>query len=77
MRNPTDSLELRRQFAEQFLASPQDHDEVILDGPMQSLIGEFDTELAKAKTRYPTINVDAEWAEMDRWLSDHGFTETA
>lgn len=75
MRNHTDTLELRREFAEQFLASPQDHNEAILDGPMQSLIDEFDTELAVAKKRWTHINTDAEWAEMDQWLSDRGYIE--
>lgn len=69
----SDTIELRRQFAEKFLASPQDHNDVILEGAMDQLIAEFDAELSDAKKRYPTINTDAEWAEMDRWLSERDY----
>jgi hypothetical protein len=75
MRNPTDTMELRREFAERFLVSPQDHTEQILDGPMQSLIDEFDEQLCLAKKRWPSINYSAEWVEMDEWLSDHDYVD--
>lgn len=75
-RNHTDTAELRREFAEKFLASPQDHNEQILDGEMQSLIDDFDEELCNMRKRYSSINTDAEWAEMDRWLSERGYIET-
>lgn len=70
-----DTMELRRQFADQFLVSPQDHPTAILDGPMEALIEEFDTQITVAKSRYPSINVDAEFAEMDRWLDERGYTD--
>lgn len=75
MRNHTDTAELRREFAEKFLASPQDHTEAVLDGEMQTLIDDFDAELCTAKSRWISVDVAAEWAEMDRWLSDHGYIE--
>ena len=75
MRNHTDTAELRREFAEKFLASPQDHNDLILDGAMDQLIAEFDAQLSDAKKRWPTINSDTEWAEMDRWLSEHGYVD--
>lgn len=70
-----DTMELRSQFAEQFLISPQDHDEVIMDGSMETLIAEFDTELAKMKCRYASLDTEHEWAEMDRWLSERGYVD--
>lgn len=74
-RNPTDTAELRREFAEKFLASPQDHNEQILDGEMQSLIDDFDEELCNAKKRWTHIDTGAEWSDMDHWLSEHGYIE--
>lgn len=74
-RNPADTIELRRQFADQFLASPQDHAELILDGDMYQLIEEFDAELCRAHKRWASLSRDAEWAEMDRWLSERGYVE--
>lgn len=71
----TDTPDLRRMFATEFLASPQDHTEAIVDGTMEELIEEFDTELAQAKKRWPSLSVDAEWAKMDRWLSEYGYVE--
>lgn len=75
MRNPTDTFDLRNAFANEFLASPQEHDDAIVDGPMEHLITQFDAELAKAKRHWKTVNVDAEWANMDQWLSDHGYVD--
>ena len=75
MRNHTDTLDLRRDFAEKFLASPQDHNEVILDGSMESLLVEFDCELVAAKKRWTHIDLGAERAEVDHWLSDRGYIE--
>jgi hypothetical protein len=74
-RNPADTIALRVEFAERFLASPQDHADQIIDGEMQALIDDFDGELCAAKKRWPSLDTDAEWAEMDRWLSEHGYTE--
>lgn len=74
-RNNTDTPELRREFAERFLASPQDHGEQIIDGEMQSLIDDFDEELCLAKKRWTHIDTAAEWAEMDQWLSDRGYID--
>lgn len=74
-RNPADTIELRRQFADQFLASPQDHADLILDGEMYQLIEEFDAELCQARKRWASLSHDAEWAEMDRWLSERGYVE--
>lgn len=74
-RNNTDTVDLRREFAERFLASPQDHNEQILDGEMQSLIDDFDEELCRAKKRWTHIDVNAEWADMDRWLSERGYID--
>lgn len=69
----SDTIELRRQFAEKFLASPQDHDRLILDGEMDQLIAEFDGELAAAKKRFPSLDSEREWAEMDTWLSERDY----
>lgn len=74
-RNPTDTAELRRDFAEKFLAAPQDHNEQIIDGIMQSLIDDFDEELCLAKKRWTHIDVSAEWADMDHWLSERGYID--
>jgi hypothetical protein len=74
-RNPTDTIDLRREFADEFLASPQDHAEIIFDGEMEQLITEFDSELTAASKRWPSISYDAEWAKMDRWLSERGYVE--
>jgi len=74
-RNPADTLNLRAEFADKFLASPQDHADQIGDGDMQSLIDDFDEELCAAKKRWPSLDIDAEWSEMDRWLSERGYTE--
>lgn len=70
-----DTIELRRQFAEKFLSSPQEYEYPILNGTMADLIEEFDSELAVAKRRWPSIDTAREWAEMDRWLCDRGCTE--
>lgn len=71
----SDTMELRRKFAEKFLAAPQEHEQAILDGPMDTLIDEFDTELAAARKRYRSLNIDAEWAEMDSWLAEHDYVD--
>lgn len=75
MHNPADTMELRREFADQFLTSPQDHSDAILDGPMEMLIEEFDSQLAQAKNRWTHLDVAAEWADMDRWLSERGYAD--
>lgn len=74
-RNPTDTLALRHQFADTFLASPHEHVRVIEDGHMYELIEEFDAELCAARKRWPSLSYDAEWAAMDRWLSERGYTD--
>lgn len=76
-RNHTDTMELRREFAEKFLAAPQDHDTAVLDGPMELLLTEFDAELCAAKRRWTHLDLGAERAEMDQWLSERGYTDPA
>lgn len=76
MRNPADTFDLRNGFANQFLASPSDHDRAIVDGPIELLITEFDAELASAKARWTHLDTAAEWAEMDRWLSERGYVDS-
>jgi hypothetical protein len=39
------------------------------------LIEEFDAELCQARKRWASLSHDAEWAEMDRWLSERGYVE--
>lgn len=75
MQNQADTMELRREFADQFLISPQDHDVAILDGPMEALIEEFDSQLVAAKRRFSSLDTGQEWAGMDRWLSEHGYAD--
>lgn len=74
-RNPADTLTLRRHFADQFLACPQDHADLILDGEMYQLIEEYDAELCEARKRWPSLSYDTEWAAMDRWLAERGYAD--
>jgi len=75
-RNPTDTRRLRCEFAEKFLQSPQDHATAVLDGPMHLLVEAYDDELIVAKRRWPSLDSGAEWADMDRWLSERGYLDS-
>lgn len=75
MQIQADTMELRREFADRFLISPQDHSSAVLDGPMEALIEEFDSELAQMKRRFASMDTDIEWAGMDSWLSERGYAD--
>lgn len=61
--------DIREAFVQEFLYTegidPFGH-------TLAELIDLYEMRLGEAKNRWPTIDVGAEWAAMDRWLSEHG-----
>jgi hypothetical protein len=70
----TASIELRVEFIERFLdtyAAKHSYGD-LTEKSLPELVEVFDMELQDAKAQWPTIDLDAEWSEMDSWLSDRG-----
>lgn len=62
---------LRADFTAEFLYTVPDLDP--FEKNMEQLIEFYDMELGEAKQRWPSLNSAQEWANMQTWLSEHGY----
>lgn len=70
-------IQLITEFINRFLdydAAQNNYGE-LADKSIEELCEVYDMELGEAKRRWPSLNTDSEWAEMDRWLSERGYIE--
>lgn len=68
------SIELRVAFISKFLdydAAQNDYGD-LTEKSLPELVEVYDMELHAAKAKWPSIDLAAEWSEMDNWLSDRG-----
>lgn len=67
-----DGTALRADYVMKFLytedVNPFDHS-------MEELIELWEMSLGNAKQRWPRLDVGAEQADMDHWLTEHGYIE--
>lgn len=71
-----DGTALREDFVQKFLYVEAMNEGIDpFDHTMEELIEKFDMALGEAKRRWPHLDTDAEWADMDHWLSERGYIE--
>lgn len=71
------TIQLVTEFINRFLdydAAQQNYGD-LTEKSIDELIEVFDMELADAKKRWPSLNTGAEWALMDQWLDERGYTD--
>lgn len=65
-----DGTALREDYVMKFLYT---EDVNYADHSMEELIELWEMSLGNAKQRWPRLDVAAEQADMDQWLSEHGY----